>query len=60
MIKSMLYRVSLLQSLVVMIVISLLLPLPILLLTYVNSTYKNKQDALTHSILKIRSLLNYF
>jgi len=69
MIKSMLYRVSLLQSLVVMIVISLLLPLPILLLTYVNSTYKNKQDALTalytkkfnlSSTIFSESLWNYY
>ena len=43
----MLYRVSLLQALAVMIIISLLLPLPLLMLTYVNSTYKDKQAAFT-------------
>ena len=47
MIRAMLYRVSLLQALAVMIVIALLLPLPLVVLTYVNSTYQNKQEAFT-------------
>ena len=47
MFKAMLYRVSLLQALAVMIIIALLLPLPLVVLTYVNSTYQNKQEAFT-------------
>lgn len=47
MLKAMLYRVSLLQALAVMIIIALLLPLPLVVLTYVNSTYQNKQEAFT-------------
>lgn len=65
----MLYRVSLLQALAVMIIISLLLPLPLLMLTYVNSTYKNKQEAFTtlntkkfnlSSAIFVESLWNFY
>ncbi len=65
----MLYRVSLLQALAVMIIISLLLPLPLLMLTYVNSTYKNKQEAFTtlntkkfnlSSAVFVESLWNFY
>lgn len=65
----MLYRVSLLQALAVMIVISLLLPLPLLMLTYVNSTYKSKQEAFTtlntkkfnlSSAIFVESLWNFY
>lgn len=69
MIRAMLYRVSLLQALAVMIIISLLLPLPLLMLTYVNSTYKNKQEAFTtlntkkfnlSSAVFVESLWNFY
>ena len=69
MIRAMLYRVSLLQALAVMIIISLLLPLPLLMLTYVNSTYKNKQEAFTtlntkkfnlSSAIFVESLWNFY
>lgn len=69
MIKAMLYRVSLLQALVVMISISLLLPLPFAVLTYVNSTYKQKQEAFItlntkkfnlSSAIFIESLWNFY
>jgi two-component system, sensor histidine kinase and response regulator len=69
MIRAMLYRVSLLQALAVMIIISLLLPLPLVVLTYVNSTYKNKQETFTalntkkfnlSSAIFIESLWNFY
>lgn len=69
MIRAMLYRVSLLQALAVMIVISLLLPLPLLMLTYANSTYKNKQEEFTtlytkkfnlSSAIFVESLWNFY
>ena len=69
MIRAMLYRVSLLQALAVMIIISLLLPLPLLMLTYVNSTYKNKQETFTtlntkkfslSSAVFVESLWNFY
>lgn len=69
MIKAMLYRVSLLQALAVMIIIALLLPLPLVVLTYVNSTYQNKQEAFTalntkkfnfSSAVFIESLWNFY
>jgi|GEM_PF-777852 len=69
MIKAMLYRVSLLQALAVMIIISLLLPLPLLMLTYANSTYKSKQEEFTtlntkkfnlSSTIFVESLWNFY
>jgi len=69
MIRAMLYRVSLLQALAVMIVISLLLPLPLLMLTYANSTYKHKQEEFTtlntkkfnlSSAIFVESLWNFY
>lgn len=69
MIRAMLYRVSLLQALAVMIVISLLLPLPLLMLTYANSTYKDKQEEFTtlntkkfnlSSTIFVESLWNFY
>ncbi|WP_263833115.1 response regulator [Sulfurospirillum oryzae] len=69
MIRAMLYRVSLLQALAVMIIISLLLPLPLLMLTYVNSTYKTKQEEFTtlntkkfnlSSAIFVESLWNFY
>ena len=69
MIKAMLYRVSLLQALAVMIIISLLLPLPLVVLTYVNSTYKHKQEVFTtlntkkfnlSSAVFVESLWNFY
>jgi two-component system, sensor histidine kinase and response regulator len=69
MFRAMLYRVSLLQALAVMIIISLLLPLPLVVLTYVNSTYKNKQETFTtlntkkfnlSSAVFIESLWNFY
>jgi len=69
MIRAMLYRVSLLQALAVMIIISLLLPLPLLMLTYVNSTYKSKQNEFTtlntkkfnlSSAIFVESLWNFY
>jgi len=65
----MLYRVSLLQALAVMIIISLLLPLPLLMLTYANSTYKSKQETFTtlntkkfnlSSAIFVESLWNFY
>ncbi len=69
MIRAMLYRVSLLQALAVMIIISLLLPLPLLMLTYANSTYKDKQEEFTtlntkkfnlSSTIFVESLWNFY
>ena len=69
MIRAMLYRVSLLQALAVMIIIALLLPLPLVMLTYVNSTYKQKQEAFTtlntkkfnlSSAIFVESLWNFY
>lgn len=69
MIRAMLYRVSLLQALAVMIIISLLLPLPLLMLTYANSTYKSKQETFTtlntkkfnlSSAIFVESLWNFY
>ena len=69
MIKSMLYRMSLLQALVVMIFISLLLPLPVLMLVYTNSIYEQKQQTFTavntkkfhlSSDIFVESLWNYY
>ena len=69
MIRAMLYRVSLLQALAVMIIIALLLPLPLVMLTYVNSTYKHKQEAFTtlntkkfnlSSAVFVESLWNFY
>lgn len=69
MIRAMLYRVSLLQALAVMIIISLLLPLPLLMLTYANSTYKSKQEEFTtlntkkfnlSSAIFVESLWNFY
>ena len=42
--KHLLERVSLLQALIVMIIISLVAPLPLILGTYVHSAYKAKQE----------------
>ena len=69
MIKLALHKFSLSQALVVMIVISLILPLPLVLLTYVNSAYKSKQEvSATMNIKKFNlsseifaeSLWNYY
>ena len=69
MIRAMLYRASLLQALAVMIIIALLLPLPLVMLTYVNSTFKHKQEAFTtlntkkfnlSSAVFIESLWNFY
>ena len=69
MIKLMLYRMSLLQALVVMIFISLLLPLPVLMLVYTNSIYEQKQQTFTavntkkfhlSSDIFVESLWNYY
>lgn len=69
MIRAMLYRASLLQALAVMIVISLLLPLPLMTLAYANSTYKNKQAEFTtlntkkfnlSSAIFVESLWNFY
>ncbi|MDD2383634.1 MAG: response regulator [Sulfurospirillaceae bacterium] len=44
MFKHMLNKFSLLQSLTVMVLISLILPLPLILVTYAYGTYETKQD----------------
>lgn len=46
MILNILKKISLLQSLVIMITISLLLPLPLIVGVYVNVTYQDKQEKL--------------
>ncbi len=42
--KTFLHKVSLLQSLIVMIVIALIVPIPVATLIYVNSTFPSKQE----------------
>jgi two-component system, sensor histidine kinase and response regulator len=50
--KHLLARVSLLQALLGMIILSLLAPLPILLGTYVHSAYKAKQEVIYETNIK--------
>lgn len=69
MLKNYLRKLSLLQSLFIMIVISFLLPIPVLMGTYAQSAYKTKQEALEimdtkkfqlSSEILLESLWNYY
>ena len=69
MLKNYLRKFSLLQALIIMITISFILPLPVLMGTYIHSTYKTKQETLAINNTKkfklsseifVESLWNYY